>query len=779
MLDGYVRLARYSTLGLGIFAAVIWLSNAISNVFPTKEHPAAASWPELGLKLAVLVGGTGGMLALLRWCGRDRHNVLAATGTALRRSLQAMPTRQVDAGIALCALLSIVLELAVIRWHGSMFEMFAFYKNFSLLACFLGLGLGYALATRPHILLPAMVPWLAWQVFAFLQIKTGPGPWHTDILRATPVTEQLNMGLEVVSHLHQFMMVYVFLGLAFVTTALLFVPIGQLCGTLMGLRPQRRAYGLNLLGSLGGVAVMHGLSQAWTPPVVWFSLVLGGLLLFHVHHRGVLRLGAVSALLAVTMLGWPARRISDVIYSPYQHIERSNNAGTVFLNAGGHYFQQISDFSHLPAEHQQPLAMYYELPFRLFPNAQRVAVVGAGTGNDVAAALRRGVPAIDAVEIDPAIYAIGLISHPERPYWNPGVTAYVDDARSFFRSSIQQYDLIVYGLLDSHTLLSHASSVRVDSFVYTVEGFREARARLTPGGALSVAFANMSVELGRKMYLMMQEAFDGRPPLGLRAADGQLVFLSGAAHTVTVPQAFFDQGACTDITARFADPRLDVDPSTDDWPFFYMPRRVYPTSYVVVLALLLLLSLLVVRMLYGPPPSSGVSREVVTSFLLGAGFMLVETRSITELGLVFGNTWEVVGYVIAGIMVMGFAANAFVARARLVNLGLPFALLLGSLVLALQTLGTGSLASTPTGRLAALALATLPLLFSGVCFSVLIGRTERLSAAMAANIFGAMTGGLLEYNSMYFGFRALHWLGLAIYAAAMVTALVRKRPVAA
>ena len=42
--------------------------------------------------------------------------------------------------------LSLFLELAVIRWHGSEWEMFAFYKNFSLLACFLGLGLGYALA---------------------------------------------------------------------------------------------------------------------------------------------------------------------------------------------------------------------------------------------------------------------------------------------------------------------------------------------------------------------------------------------------------------------------------------------------------------------------------------------------------------------------------------------------------------------------------------------------------------------------------------------------------
>ena len=34
---------------------------------------------------------------------------------------------------------------------GTEWETFAFYKNFGLLACFLGLGLGYALAGRARI----------------------------------------------------------------------------------------------------------------------------------------------------------------------------------------------------------------------------------------------------------------------------------------------------------------------------------------------------------------------------------------------------------------------------------------------------------------------------------------------------------------------------------------------------------------------------------------------------------------------------------------------------
>ena len=72
--------------------------------------------------------------------------------------------------------------------------------------------------------------------------------------------------------------------------------------------------------------------------------------------------------------------------------------------------------------------------------------------------------------------------------------------------------MIVYGLLDSHTLLSHASSVRLDSFVYTVEGFREARSRLKDTGVLALSFAVITRAHGPEDHLMLQEAFDGQSP---------------------------------------------------------------------------------------------------------------------------------------------------------------------------------------------------------------------------------------------------------------------------
>jgi hypothetical protein len=106
----------------------------------------------------------------------------------------------------------------------------------------------------------------------------------------------------------------------------------------------------------------------------------------------------------------------------------------------------------------------------------------------------------------------------------------------------------------------------------------------------------------------------------------------------------------SDKTATYANPALRADVSTDDWPFLYMPERIYPFSYLIMVGLVLVLSLTLTASFLPGRPQPGS----VPFFLLGAGFMLVETKSITELGLTFGNSWQVIGLVIAGIMVMAY-----------------------------------------------------------------------------------------------------------------------------
>ena len=418
--------------------------------------------------------------------------------------LDKMDLKYADAAILFSAALSLFFELGIIRWQSSVLPFFAFYKNFSLLACFVGLGLGYALATRDRIPLVIVLPLLAWQ-FAFMSVvRYGPD----SAIITIPIREQLTMGLTAGDFLHIVFM-YGLLAVVFLITALTFMPVGQLCGRLMERRSKLRAYGLNLLGSLLGVLLMLAASFLWTPPLVWFGLCFLAILLFTLRTPSLMIAGLCFAVLCTIVLAWPANPLWNRVYSPYQLLEigRNEDTGLTLINAAGHYYQRIYDFSDPQSTRWSKVRGYYDFPYKAHSPLADVAVVGAGTGNDVAAALRAGAGHVEAIEIDPAIQFTGKVSHPEKPYSDPRVHAEINDARSFLRTTNQSFDLIVYGLLDSHTLLSQGSSVRLDSFVYTVEGLREGRARLKSDGVISLSFAVLSDALGRKIYLMLQAGF--------------------------------------------------------------------------------------------------------------------------------------------------------------------------------------------------------------------------------------------------------------------------------
>jgi len=773
MLKPYMTFLRTIVLASCAIPYAVWIYNAMRKVYGLRTP---CEWSGLWIKLATIIGITGTaiyvVIRLPKWLGQtiDRQS-REQTGY-----LHQFHPSKLDLAILGAAALSLLLELSVIRWQGSVFELFALYKNFGLLACFLGLGLGYAMSSRKQIPLMLTLPLMTWQMVVLAVARYGPAGWNIGLLRVTPVTEQLNMGVVVATKAYEYAVVYGFLSVVFTLTCLTFIPIGQLCGALMNRQSRLRAYGFNLLGSLLGVVMIFVFSVLWTPPAIWFVLCFMGLLAFQAYNKQVLLTGAAAMAIAVVTLTWPTSPFWETIHSPYQLVERGYGPDTFTrVRAAGYYYQEVHDYSHLgPDDERDATAQYYEMPYRIFGPAEKIVIVGSGTGNDVAAALRCGVGHIDAIEIDPAILSIGKHYHPERPYTNPRVNPIVNDARSFLRNTDQRYDMVVYGLLDSHTLLSQNSSVRIDSFVYTVEAFREARAQLNEGGMLSLSFCLLAPEMGRKIYLMLEKAFDGVTPICLEAAkDGAVSFLIRKSASVELPGSILANGAMKDVTPMFADPSLTADVSTDDWPFFYMPKRVYPASYVAVVGLILVLSLVMTWPFFRDRTAANkqpLSQAVF--FLLGAGFMLVETKAITELGLTFGNTWHVIGIVIAGILSMAFIANCVVDRLQIKSVTLPFAALLISLAVGLLIAKNGGFSSTTTGRFATLLVLTCPMFFSGLCFSTMLNYTSDVSRAMSANLIGAMAGGLLEYNSMYFGFQWLYWLALAIYGAALIVSVI-------
>ncbi len=243
------------------------------------------------------------------------------------------------------------------------------------------------------------------------------------------------------------------------------------------------------------------------------------------------------------MLAWPVQTDIQRIYSPYQLLEKmSKGDGLMNILSGGSYYQKVFNLSdamrgHEPAEDKYVRA-YYEFPFNFKKRPERVAIVGAGSGNDVAAALRMGASHVDAIEIDPAIVFLGRAYHPEHPYDDPRVNVIVNDARNFFRTAHQQYDLIIYGVLDSHTALSHASNLRVDSYVYTREGITEAFNLLKPDGVMSVAFALPNEALGFKLSHILSGIPGAGKPLAVRVGYNSkttTAFVTQRGHDIACP----------------------------------------------------------------------------------------------------------------------------------------------------------------------------------------------------------------------------------------------------
>lgn len=708
-------------------------------------------------------------------------NLVDYTSPALQNWTKSAPIKSIYPAIIVLSAATLFLELVLIRWQASLYPVFALYKNFTLLACFCGLGIGYALARKGPQLLPATLPLLSLTLLVLTALRHMDVPALQNLLFLVPVQEEKSVlelhAANTMSWFFYNLPLYALLVGAFVLNVLIMLPVAQFCGHVMNRATSLAGYGCNLLGSILGVGVLFLFSWLWTGPVIWFAAAAAMVLWYQLPVAEARRAGIISTLACLVIMAWPVSPLIQDIYSPYQLIQKTSKGdGRMEILAAGTYYQKVFDLSmtnkNRDGEDFKGVVGYYELPFRTAPSLDRVAVVGAGSGNDGAAALRAGAKSVDNVEIDPAIISLGKANHPEHPYDDPRVHVINDDARTFFRRGGNSYDAIVYGVLDSHILLSHGSNVRLDSFVYTKEGLTEAYDLLKQGGLMSVSFSLPNLLMGHKIFKMLGDMPDaGHPVAVLTGYDNKntYTFMVRKHAEVQLPAAFLTAHYLKDRTADFAGYKGNADLviPTDDWPFFYMDAKMYPATYVVSLLLVMGLSLFMVR---GFLPEQKWNRSLLPFFFLGSGFMLVETKAITELGLLFGNTWQVVGITITGVLVMAFIANILVAKMRFKRVTAPYVLLLGAIAAGYALAVYGGLPHTGVFvKLFMIVMLTCPLLFSGIVFSTLLKSADDIASVLAYNLMGAMLGGLLEYNSMEFGFAFLYLLALALYGMAWLT----------
>jgi hypothetical protein len=654
--------------------------------------------------------------------------------------------------LVLLSALMLFVELVLIRWTGSNVLHLSYYSNFVLLGSFLGIGLGFLSAGKRSDLLRLAPLTLALLVVFVLLFPITIDRQGSQILYFT-ATE--TTGLPP----------YVTLPVIFLVVALVMAMIAQGVARTFATFKPLDAYRLDISGSLVGIVLFSLLSLLHAPPVAWGLVVSVAFVALLWPRLGLLE--ALPLLALVIALGIETVQ-PNASWSPYYKITTHDVAsphgdGFVNVEANGVPHQNIESIS--VRKGTEPI--YFTVYDRIQDNALRnVLIIGAGNGSDVAIALSQGAEHVDAVEIDPRLYELGEELHPDRPYADPRVDVHITDGRAFLERTSEQYDLILFSLPDSLTLVSGHSSLRLESYLFTREAIAAAREHLGPGGAFAMYNYYRETWLVDRLAATLQQAHGSPPCLDSVSAEGGLSLLTASPYPGAVRCAGHVWSPLSDVNPA---------PSTDDHPFVYLRDNTIPGLYLWTIALVLLSSLLLVRAASGPLREM---RGYVDLFFMGAAFLLLETKSVVQFSLLFGTTWFVNALVFAGVLIVVLAAVLVARRMRAPNAIVLYGLLLISLIVAWLIPPASLLDLDPFPRfLAAVAVAFAPIFLANLVFAERFKGVGASTVAFGANLLGAMVGGLIEYTALITGYRALLIVTGVLYALAFITGRTHFRSV--
>jgi len=688
--------------------------------------------------------------------------------------------------LILISALSLFVEMLMIRWVSSEIRIFAYFKNFVLVACFLGFGLGCYLCRRRvqimatitallflTLILRAPVPPLRHSLSALPALLGGAAEVHVWGVPALP-TSWAGMLLALVFVVPLF---------ALIATA--FIPFGQLVGWYLENSPKGvAAYSVNVLASLAGIVGFTLLAFLNRPPWVWF-LAAGVLSVLTFWRSARARIVLSAVFIACTfLLAIPEDSGSKTYWSPYQKLSvqplyNNNEIAAYLLNTNDSWYQQILNLSsgfaqsHPQFFRHRPLEWNsYNMPYRFYSNPPSVLVLGSGMGNDVAAALRNGAGRVEAVEIDPLILKLGRGLHFEHPYQDPRVHVTVDDARSYIENSKKQFDLVVFSLLDSHTTTSHFTNIRIDNYVYTREALQRAKQRLKPDGLFIVKFQVENPWIAGRLFQLMHDTF-GQDPIQFQTDVGGYdssgrFFVGGSPERLA--KATLDPELAGYLATHGNMPMQAARLTTDDWPYFYQHEPGLPIIVILVSIAVLVVFGWFLRQTSG----EGIPLDF-HFLLLGAGFMLLEAQIVSKIALLFGTTWIVNAVVVSGLLCLIVGANLVYGTFPRIPPALAYAGLFVALAvmyfIPMQKLFFDSWSVRAV--VAMFALCT-PVFFAGIIFVSSFARAGFRGSALGSNLFGSLLGGLLESASLWFGLRSLTILAALLYlGSAIFLATVR------
>ncbi|MPY71640.1 MAG: hypothetical protein GEU92_16325 [Alphaproteobacteria bacterium] len=336
---------------------------------------------------------------------------------------------------------------------------------------------------------------------------------------------------------------------------------------------------------------------------------------------------------------------------------------------------------------------------------KRAAVIGVGGGRDLLSARLFEIPDITGVEINPILQRL-LTREPGFADYTgigdmDGIRVEVDEARSWFARSDEQFDVIQMSLVDTWAATGAGAYSLSENGLYTVEGWLTFLERLAPDGVFTVSrwYAPERVEeTGRMISLAVATAFAAgaddpkrhiflassdrvaslvlsREPLSERkigeleaAADemGYTILVSPSGEPATdILRRIVSAGSERELLRRTSGGPLDLTPPTDNRPFFFnllplndpvqtiglafgggregvVSGNLYATATLLILFLVSALLVLTTIVVPLRPAVADVGKRLAWGgtayfFLIGVGFMMVEIGLLQRMGVFLGH----------------------------------------------------------------------------------------------------------------------------------------------
>lgn len=647
--------------------------------------------------------------------------------------------------------LMLFIELALIRWSSANIMFLFNVSNFVLLGSFLGMGMGFfrkKTATRLFPYAPLVLALIVAGCYYFS---------YEYQVKVSALTDNIVFNDRYfVNHLYP---EFVSIPIVFAAVTWLMVCIADEAARYFRLFAPLQAYRYETLGSLCGIIIFSALAFINPAPVYWGLIITALFLMLLVKQRVSSYLLITLQIISLIVINYCFIRQS---YMPAQHWSAYYKIHTQLFSKG-RYVVNVNGFPQQVIEsfqQREQVKPFYTLPYQyrtLKSPLNNVLVIGAGTGGDVAIALDKGAKHVDAVEIDPQLYYLGTKLNPNKPYADPRVTVYINDGRAFLQENHTQYDMIIFALADSLMLLTGQSSLRLENYLYTLEAMQTVKSHLTSQGVFVIYNYYGISWIAQRLANTMTRVF-AHPPCftSYNVTDYRATVLavSGSDIALTCPYTWK------------LNEKTVIKPISDNRPFLYMPTNQLPMVYWVILLLITLVTLLCLKLASIRLHSLFAHLDF---FLMGAAFLLLETKNIINFALLFGTTWFVNALVFIGVISSVYLAVEVTHRNKSLKKRYLYLLLFLSLCIAWYVPSSMLLTFSLLPRfILSSVIAFSPIFVANLIFADRFQHIEQSQEAFGANLIGAVIGGILEYSSLVLGYQNLLLLIMGIYFFAMI-----------